>query len=151
MLKIKDFEEEKELIMQATLKSTMKSSAYLTVAAIRNWNIHWEKNSEVETLCRSRCLLWETNVNHLKRVTSENTLMSMLLIVAASKHQFFPYESEIHYQAGFRKCRETRYQIANICWIIKKAREFQKTSTSALLTMPKTVWITTNCRKFLKR
>ena len=42
-------------------------------------------------------------------------------------------------QAGFRKGRETRYQIANICWIIKKAREFQKTSTSALLTMPKTV------------
>ena len=49
-------------------------------------------------------------------------------------------------QAGFRKRRGTRDQIANICWIIKKAREFQKkTSTSALLTMPKplTVWITT--------
>ena len=29
-------------------------------------------------------------------------------------------------QAGFRKGRETRDQIANICWIIKKAREFQK-------------------------
>ena len=29
-------------------------------------------------------------------------------------------------QAGFRKGRGTRYQIANICWIIKKAREFQK-------------------------
>ena len=29
-------------------------------------------------------------------------------------------------QAGFRKCRETRDQIANICWIIKKAREFKK-------------------------
>ena len=29
-------------------------------------------------------------------------------------------------QAGFRKSRGTRYQIANICWIIKKAREFQK-------------------------
>ena len=28
-------------------------------------------------------------------------------------------------EAGFRKGRETRYQIANICWIIKKAREFQ--------------------------
>ena len=28
--------------------------------------------------------------------------------------------------AGFRKGRGTRYQIANICWIIKKAREFQK-------------------------
>ena len=29
-------------------------------------------------------------------------------------------------QAGFRKCRGTRDQIATICWIIKKAREFQK-------------------------
>ena len=47
-------------------------------------------------------------------------------------------------QAGFRKGRGTRDQIANICWIIAKAREFQKKSTSALLTMPKplTVWIT---------
>ena len=56
-------------------------------------------------------------------------------------------------QAGFRKRRGTRDQIANIHWIIKKATEFQKTSTSALLIMPKplTVWITTNCGKFLKR
>jgi len=29
-------------------------------------------------------------------------------------------------QAGFRKGRGTRYQIANICWIIEKAREFQR-------------------------
>ena len=29
-------------------------------------------------------------------------------------------------QAGFRKGRGTRYQIANMCWIIEKAREFQK-------------------------
>ena len=56
-------------------------------------------------------------------------------------------------QAGFGKGRGTRDQIANIHWIIEKAREFQKTSISALLTMPKplTVWITTNCGKFLKR
>ena len=49
-------------------------------------------------------------------------------------------------QAGFRKGRGTRDQIANICWIIEKGREFQKKSISALLTMPKplTVWITTN-------
>ena len=53
-------------------------------------------------------------------------------------------------QASFRKGRGTRDQIANICWIIEKAREFQKTSISALLTMPKvlTVWITINCGKF---
>ena len=40
-------------------------------------------------------------------------------------------------QAGFRKGRGTRDQIANICWIIGKAKEFQKTSTSALFTTPK--------------
>ena len=40
-------------------------------------------------------------------------------------------------QTGFRKGRETRDQVANIRWIIEKAREFQKTSISALLTMPK--------------
>ena len=54
-------------------------------------------------------------------------------------------------QAGFRKGRGTRDQIANIHWIFEKAREFQKnTSISALLTMPKplTVWITINCGKF---
>ena len=57
-------------------------------------------------------------------------------------------------QAGFRKGRGTRDQIANICWNIEKAREFQKkTYISALLTMPKTltVWITINCGKFWKR
>ena len=57
-------------------------------------------------------------------------------------------------QAGLRKGRGTRDQIANICWIVEKAREFQKKkkSTSALLTMPKplTVWITTT-GKFFKR
>ena len=53
-------------------------------------------------------------------------------------------------QAGFRKDRGIRDQIANICWIIKKARELKKKSTYALLTMPKplTVWITINCGKF---
>ena len=40
-------------------------------------------------------------------------------------------------QAGFRKGRGTRDQIADICWIIKKAREFRKISTFALLTTPK--------------
>ena len=53
-------------------------------------------------------------------------------------------------QAGFRKGRGTRDQIANIRWIMEKARQFQKNIISALLTMPKllTVWITINCGKF---
>ena len=53
-------------------------------------------------------------------------------------------------QAGFRRGRGTTDQTANIHWIMEKSREFQKTSISALLTMPKplTVWITINCGKF---
>ena len=54
-------------------------------------------------------------------------------------------------QAEFRKGRGTRDQIAKIHCIIKKQESSRK--ASALLTMPKplTVWITTNCGKFLKR
>ena len=53
-------------------------------------------------------------------------------------------------QAGFRKGRGTRDQIVNIRWITEKAREFQKISISALLTMPKPLilWIMINCGKF---
>ena len=73
----------------------------------------------------------------------------MLKILQARLQQYVNCELP-HVQAIFRKGRGTRYQIANICWIIEKAREFQKASTSALLTMPKplTVWITINCGKF---
>ena len=77
----------------------------------------------------------------------------MLKILQARLQQYANCELP-DVQAGFRKGRGTRDQIANICWIIEKAREFQKkTSISALLTMPKplTVWITTNCGKFFKR
>ena len=55
-------------------------------------------------------------------------------------------------QAGFRKGRGIRDQIANICWIIEKSKRVPETSISALLTMPKpsTVWITTKLWKILK-
>ena len=53
-------------------------------------------------------------------------------------------------QAGFRKGKGTRDQIANICWIIEKAREFQK--NICFIDYAKAfVWITTNYGKFLKR
>ena len=56
-------------------------------------------------------------------------------------------------QNGFRKGRGTRDKIANIRWIIEKAREFQQKIYFALLTIPKPlpVWITANHGKFLKR
>ena len=73
----------------------------------------------------------------------------MLKILQARLQQFVSREFP-DVQAGFRKGKGTRDQIANIYWIMEKAREFQKTSISALLTMPKplTMWITINCGKF---
>ena len=61
----------------------------------------------------------------------------MLKILQARLQQYVNCELP-DIQAGFRKHRGTRNQIANIRWIMEKAREFQKkTSISALLTMPK--------------
>ena len=56
-------------------------------------------------------------------------------------------------KAGFRKGRRrTRDEIANICWIIEKAREFQKNIYLCFIGYAKAfVWITINCRKFFKR
>ena len=68
----------------------------------------------------------------------------MLKILQARLQQYKNHELP-DVEVGFRKGRGTRDQIASIHWIIEKAREFQKkTSTSALLTTPKplTVWIT---------
>ena len=75
----------------------------------------------------------------------------MLKILQARLQQYVNHEL-LDVQAGFRKGRGTRDQIANMRWIMEKAREFQKTSISAVLTMPKplTVWITINCGKFFK-
>ena len=73
----------------------------------------------------------------------------MLKILQARLQQYVNHELP-DVQAGFRKGRGTRDQIDNIHWIIKKARELQRTFISALLTMPKplTVWITKNYGKF---
>ena len=55
-------------------------------------------------------------------------------------------------QAEFRKGRGTRDQIANIRWIVEKAREFQKNIYFCFIDYGKAfVWITTNCGKFLKK
>ena len=72
----------------------------------------------------------------------------MLKILQARLQQYVNRELP-DVQAGFRTGRGTRDQIANIRWIMEKAREFQE-NLLVLLTMPKplTVWITINCGKF---
>ena len=76
----------------------------------------------------------------------------MFKILQARLQQYMNHELP-DVQAAFRKGRRSRDQIANIRWIKKKQESSRKTSTSALLTMPKPliVWITTNCGKFFKR
>ena len=75
----------------------------------------------------------------------------MLKILQARLQQYVNCElSDV--QAGFRKGRGTRDQIANIYWIIKKARKFQKNIYCCFINYAKAfVWITTNCGKFFKR
>ena len=75
----------------------------------------------------------------------------MLKILQAKIQQYMNWEIP-DVQAGFRKGRGTRDQVANLCWIVEKEREFQKTSTSASLTKPNplTVWMTTRCGKLLE-
>ena len=79
-----------------------------------------------------------------------HTLVKVMLKVLQARLQQYVNHELPDVQAGFRKGRGNRDQIANILWIMEKAREFQKQSTSALLTTPKplTVWIATNYEKF---
>ena len=78
-------------------------------------------------------------ISHASRV--------ILKILQARLQQYLNHELP-DVQAGFRKGRGTRDQIANICRVIKKQDSSRK--ISVLLTTPKplTVWITTNCGKF---
>ena len=60
----------------------------------------------------------------------------MLKILQARLQQYMNRELP-YVQAGLRKGRGTRDQIANICWNIEKQESSRKTSISALLTMPR--------------
>ena len=75
----------------------------------------------------------------------------MLKILQVRLQQYMNHELP-DVQAGFRN-RGTRDQIANICWIMEKAREFQKNIYFYFIdyAKPLTVWITINCGKFWER
>ena len=63
--------------------------------------------------------------NYLTTALVSHTSKVMLKILQARLQQYKNREL-LDVQAGFRKVRGTRDQIANICWIIRKTREFQK-------------------------
>ena len=76
----------------------------------------------------------------------------MLKILQARLQQYVNRELP-DVQAGFRKGRGIRDQIANIHWIMEKGREFQKNIYFCFIDYAKalTVWITINCGEFFKR
>ena len=80
-----------------------------------------------------------------------HTSKVMLKILQARLQRYMSHKVP-DVQAGFRKGRGTRDQIANTHWIMEKAREFQKNIYFCFIDYAKAfVWITTNCGKFLKR
>ena len=75
----------------------------------------------------------------------------MLKILQDRLKQYINHEV-LDVQAGFRKGTGTRDQIANICWIIKKAREFHKNIYFCFIDYAKAFdCVDHNCGKFLKR
>ena len=102
------------------------------------YSYHWSMNNKVCTLFRERKyepnflhpLRWVVVCIHLLLNYCTIALIShaskvMLKILQAGLQQCVNCELP-DVQAGFRKGRGTRDQIANICWMIEKAREFQK-------------------------
>ena len=81
-----------------------------------------------------------------------HTSNGMLNILQARLQQYVNRELP-EVQAAFRKGRGTRDQVANTCWIITKAKEFQKNICFCLTDYTKAfdVCITINCGKFFKR
>ena len=116
----------------------------------QQWPPDWEKSVFIPIPKRDND---KECSNYCTIVLISYTSEVMLKILQARLQQYMIQELP-DIQAGFRKGRGTRDQVANIPWIIEKSREFQKKkSTSASLTTlkPLTLWITTNCWKFLKR
>ena len=92
------------------------------------------------------------NVQTTAQLHSSHTLVKLMLKILQARLQQYVNCELPDVQAGFRKGRGTRDVIANICWIIEKAREFQKNIYFCFIDYAKAfVWITINCGKFWKR
>ena len=112
----------------------------------QQWPQHWKRSVFIPIPKKGNA---KECSNYLTIALISHTSKVMLKILQASLQQYVNRELP-DVQAGFRKVRGTRDQIANIYWLSKKQEFQKKTSISALLTMPKTltVWITINCGKF---
>ena len=122
-------------------KSSKIPDYTVIISKLQSWIVKLPKKDSAKECSNYRTIAL---ISHASKV--------MLKILQARLQQYMNCELP-DVQAGFRKGRGTRDQIANIRWIIKRQESSRKTSISALLPMPKplTVWITINCGKFWKR
>ena len=128
-------------------------SDYCTIALISHATILPGESQGWQSLVG--CSLWGRRVGHdwsdLAAAAAAHASKVMLKILQARLQQYVNRELP-DVQAGFRKVRGTRDQIANIRWIIKKAREFQKNIYFCFIDYAKAfVWITISCGTFWKR
>ena len=84
------------------------------------------------------------NAQTTTQLHSSHTLSRVILKILQARLQQYMNRVLPDVQTGFRKSRGTRDQIVNICWIIEKAREFQKNIYFCFIDYTKalTVWIT---------
>ena len=111
--------------------SYIKSQKMMCESAALNMPANLENSAEATGL-EKISFYWIPKKDNAKECPNYHTIAFishaskvMLKILQARLQQYVNHEF-LGVQAGFRKGRGTRDQIANICWIIEKAREFQK-------------------------
>ena len=91
--------------------------AFMPFKKLQQWPQDWKRSVFIPIPKKGNAYRTTAPISHASKV--------MLKILQARLQQYMNCELP-DVQAGFRKGRRTRDQIANICWIIEKAREFQK-------------------------
>ena len=112
----------------------------------KQWPQDWKRSVFIPV--PKKCNAKEcSNYHTIAFISHANKVMPQIL--QARLQQYMNQELP-DVQAGFRKGRRTRDKIANIHWIIEKAREFQKNIYFCFIdyAKPLTVWITINCGQF---
>jgi len=114
----------------------------------RQWPQDWKRS--VFILIPKKVNAKECSNYHTVALISHAS--KVMLKILQSRLQQYVNQEIADVQAGFRKGRGNRDQIANICWILEETREFQKNIYFCFIDLAKVfVWITTNCGKFFKR
>ena len=148
--------------VQSESKSLSVMSDSLRPHGLSPWNSPGQNTgvgslSLLQGICPTQELNWD--LLHCRRILECSDYRTVALISHTSEVMLKILQARLQQnlnrdvpdvQAGFRKARGIRDQIANICWIIKRAREFQK--NICIIDYTKVfVWITTNYEKFFKR